>query len=135
MSKVDPAKTWTSLYGLVANLIQNAAPEIGRLDLEVKELFLLAHVDEHPYPAELAESCAMPKPTVTVYVKRLEAAGFMKREIDPTDLRRHKLSLTPAGRKVMTKGLAMLAEAFGVRWNRLTGAEQASFVALVDKLS
>lgn len=135
MSKIDPAKTWTDLYGLVANLIQNAAGEIGKLDLEVKELFLLATVDAHPYPAELAEHCAMPKPTVTVYVKRLEAAGFMKREIDPSDLRRHKLSLTPSGRKVMTKGLAMLAEAFGVRWNRLTTAEQSSFVQIVEKLS
>jgi DNA-binding MarR family transcriptional regulator len=36
----------------------------------------------------------MPKPSVTVYVKRLVAAGLVKREIDHSDLRRHKLSLT-----------------------------------------
>jgi len=41
----------------------------------------------------------MPKATVTVYLKRLEAAGFVRREIDPSDLRRHRLLLTATGRK------------------------------------
>ena len=48
-----------------------------------KELFLLAEIDEHPYPAELAAALSMPKATVTLYLKRLEAAGFVQREIDP----------------------------------------------------
>jgi DNA-binding MarR family transcriptional regulator len=38
-----------------------------------------------------------PKATVTVYLKRLEAAGFVRREIDPSDRRRHRLLLTPPG--------------------------------------
>ncbi len=67
----------------------------------------------------------MPKPTVTVNVKRLEAAGFVRREIDATDLRRHRLIVTPAGRKAMTRGLALLSEAFGARLARLTAAQQA----------
>jgi DNA-binding MarR family transcriptional regulator len=36
---------------------------------------------------------------VTVYLKRLEAAGFVRREIDPADLRRHRLLLTRPGVK------------------------------------
>ena len=56
-------------------------------------------MDEHPHPAELAAQLCMPKATVTVNVKRLEAAGFLRREIDAADLRRHRLLLTPAGRK------------------------------------
>ena len=74
---------------------------------------MLAEVDEHPHPAELADTLCMPKPTVTVNVKRLEAAGFLRREIDAADLRRHRLLLTPAGRKAMTRGLALLSDAFG----------------------
>jgi DNA-binding MarR family transcriptional regulator len=135
MSKIDPAKTWGNVYRMVSTLIRDVAPEIGKLDLEVKELFLLAEIDEYPFPAEIADRCTMPKPTVTVYLKRLEAAGFVKREIDPGDLRRHKITLTPAGRKVVTKGLAMLSEAFGVRLNRLTSSEQASFLQIIEKMS
>jgi DNA-binding MarR family transcriptional regulator len=55
----------------------------------------------------------MPKPTVTVNLKSLEAKGFVRREIDPKDLRRHRLLVTPAGRKLLARGPALLSEAFG----------------------
>jgi hypothetical protein len=45
-----------------------------------------------------------PKATVTVYLKRLEAAGFVRRGIDPSDRRRHRLLLTPAGCRATTDG-------------------------------
>jgi hypothetical protein len=38
------------------------APEITELGLETKELFVLAEVDAHPHPAELAGVLSMPKP-------------------------------------------------------------------------
>jgi DNA-binding MarR family transcriptional regulator len=82
------------------------------LGLDNKALFVLAEIDEHPHPAELADTLCMPKPSVTVYLKSLEAAGFVRREIDTSDLRRYHLSVTPAGRKVLTRGLALLSEAF-----------------------
>ena len=52
----------------------------------------------------------MPKPTVTVYLKRLVAAKLVRREIDADDLRRHRLNLTPAGRRVMVRGLVISLE-------------------------
>jgi DNA-binding MarR family transcriptional regulator len=134
MAKIDVAKVWALNYRLVTSVIVEVAPALHELGLEVKELFLLAELDAHPHPAALAEALLIPKPSVTVYVKRLEAAGFVKREIDTTDLRRHKLSLTPEGRKVMTRGLAFLVHAFGGRMGRLTAAQQSEFKALVEKL-
>jgi DNA-binding MarR family transcriptional regulator len=77
----------------------------------------------------------MPKPTVTVYLKRLVAAHFVRREIDAGDLRRHRLDLTPAGRKVMVRGLALLSGAFGARLSRLSAAEQAQLVTFLEKLT
>ena len=115
-------------------VIVQVAPALRELGIEVKELFLLAELDAHPHPAALAEALLMPKPSVTVYVKRLEAAELVKREIDNSDLRRHKLSLTPEGRKVMTGGLALLAEAFGQRLGRLTATQQAELKSLLEKL-
>ena len=94
----------------------------------------LAEVDAHPHPAELAGVLSMPKPTVTVYVKRLEAAGFLRREIDGADLRRHRLILTPEGRKTMARGLALLLKAFGARLARLNSAEQSELATLLEKL-
>jgi DNA-binding MarR family transcriptional regulator len=135
MAKIEPAKIWSLKYRLVMSVITSVAPEIAALGLEPKELFVLAELDEHPFPAELAETLCMPKPTVTSNVKRLEADGFLRREIDPADLRRHRLLLTPAGRKAMTQGLALLSKAFGARLGRLSAAQQAELGSLLDKMS
>ncbi|MCY1041919.1 MarR family transcriptional regulator [Corallococcus sp. bb12-1] len=135
MSKIDPAKIWSLNYRLLMSVITSVASDVTALGLEAKELFVLTEVEEHPYPAELAATLSMPKPTVTVYVKRLEAAGFVRREIDATDLRRHRLHLTPAGRKVMQRGIALLSEAFGSRLGRLSAAQQAELRTLLEKLS
>jgi DNA-binding MarR family transcriptional regulator len=135
MAKIDVTKVWSLNYRLVSSVITGVAPALRELGIEVKELFLLTELDAHPHPAALAEALFLPKPSVTVYVKRLESAGFVKREIDCTDLRRHKLTLTPDGRKVMTRGLVLLADTFGKRMGRLTAAQQAEFKTLLEKLT
>ncbi len=134
-SKIDVAKLWTLNYRLVGSVLAEVAAALQDLGIEVKELFLLAELDTHPHPAALAQTLLIPKPTVTVYVKRLEAAGFVKREIDSADLRRHKLSLTADGRKVMTRGLSLLVDTFGRRLGRLTAAQQAELKTLLEKLT
>ena len=133
--KLDAARTWSLTYRLVASLIASVSPEIAALGLEAKELFVLASIDEHPYPAELAEILSRPTASVTVYVKHLEAEGLVRREIDASDLRRHRLGLTPAGRKVMARGLALLSDAFGARLGRLTAGQQAELASLLEKMS
>ena len=135
MAKIDPAKMWSLNYRLLMSVITSVAPDIAALGLETKELFVLAEVDEHPHPAELAAKLCMPKPTVTVNVKRLEAAGLLRREIDASDLRRHRLLLTPSGRKVMTQGLALLSTAFGERLGRLSAAKQAELKGLLEQIT
>jgi DNA-binding MarR family transcriptional regulator len=134
MKKLDPARIWSLHYRLISQIIQSVSAEIESLGLETKELFVLAEIDEHPHPAELASTLCMPKATVTVHLKSLEASGFVRREIDPTDLRKHRLSITPAGRKVLTRGRAMLSEAYGERLRRVGGAEQATLAELLEKL-
>lgn len=135
MAKIDAAKVWSLNYRLLMTVITSVSDNIAALGLEMKELFVLAEIDEHPYPADLATTLCMPKPTVTVHLKTLERAGFVKREIDANDLRRHRLLVTAAGRKVLTKGLAHMSEAFGARLNRLSGAEQAELKRLLETLS
>jgi DNA-binding MarR family transcriptional regulator len=134
MPRIDAAKLWSLNHRLLMSVIGTVAADVEALGLDVKELFVLAEVDEHPYPAELASALVMPKPTMSVYVKRLEAAGFLRREIDAADLRRHRLLLTPTGRKTMQRGLTLLADAFGERLGRLCAAEQAQLRALLERL-
>ncbi|BBZ72097.1 MarR family winged helix-turn-helix transcriptional regulator [Mycobacterium paraseoulense] len=133
-SVVDGARIWSLNYRVLLSVISCAEADICALGLESKELFLLAEIDEHPYPAELAATLSMPKATVTVYLKRLEAAGFVRREIDAADLRRHRLLLTPAGRRAAADGLALLSAEFDKRLGRLTAAQQKDLKHLLEKI-
>ncbi|GBG36251.1 MarR family winged helix-turn-helix transcriptional regulator [Mycobacterium montefiorense] len=134
MSAVDAAKIWSLNYRVLLSVISCAEPNICALGLESKELFLLAEIDEHPYPAELAATLSMPKATVTLYLKRLEAAGFVTREIDPSDLRRHRLLLTASGRQAAKKGLSLLSDEFNKRLGRLSAAQQKDLKSLLEKI-
>jgi DNA-binding MarR family transcriptional regulator len=135
MHRIDVGRIWSLNYRLLMSVITGVAPDITELGLETKELLLLAEVEVHPHPAELAGVLSMPKPTVTMYVKRLEASGFLRREIDGSDLRRHRLILTPEGRKTVARGLALLSKAFSARLGRLSPAQQSELATLLEKLS
>ena len=124
---------WSLSYRLVNSVIVEVAPRILELGLEIKEFFVLSAIDEHPHPAELAADLCMPKPSVTAYVKRLEAIGFVHREIDPKDLRRHKLIVTASGRKIVTKGQALLIETYGKRLSKLIPLDQLALHELLAK--
>ena len=134
MSAVDAGKIWSLNYQVLLSVISCVEADITALGLDSKELFLLAEIDDHPYPAELATTLSMPKATVTLYLKRLEAAGFVRREIDPADLRRHRLLLTPAGRQVAADGLALLSAEFDKRLERLTVAQQKELKSLLERI-
>ena len=130
----DAAKIWSLNYRVLLSVIASVEADITALGLDSKELFLLAEIDEHPYPAELAATMSMPKATVTLYLNRLEAAGFVHRQIAPADLRRHRLQLTPAGRQATKDGLALLSDAFGKRLERLTRAQQKELKKLLEQI-
>ncbi len=135
MAKIDIGKVWSLNYRLMMSVINQVAPGLDELGWESKELFVLGEIDEHPHPAELAAVLCIPRPTITLYLKRLEAAGLVSREIDATDLRRHRLLLTALGRKTMTRGLTLLVNAFAARLQQLDGAEKTELARLLQKLS
>jgi DNA-binding MarR family transcriptional regulator len=135
MSKTNVARIWSLNYQLLMSVITSVAPAVAELGLEIKELFVLSEVETHPHPAELASVLCMPKPSVTMYVKRLEAAGLLRREIDGADLRRHRLTLTSEGRKTLTRGLALMSKAFGARLSRLSSAQQLELATLLERMS
>jgi DNA-binding MarR family transcriptional regulator len=136
MAKHDAIKIWALNYRLLSSVLAEVADDVGALGIEVKELFVLAEIEErHAHPASLAARLSMPKPTITLYLKRLEAAGLVRREIDATDHRRHRLQTTPAGKKVMTRGLALLSDAFEARLAHLTAPEQKELEALLEKMA
>jgi DNA-binding MarR family transcriptional regulator len=135
MRKASPWQLWTLTFELVASVMTEVEPLVRAHRLEMKEFLLLSKVDMHPSPAELARALMTPKPTVTFLVKRVEAAGYVKRETQAEDLRRFRLTLTPAGRKAMEASRALLDAAFAKRLARLTQAQRADLTRVLERMT
>lgn len=135
MGKPSPWELWTLNFELSMAVLAEVEPEVRAQGLEMKELFLLDKLDEHPHPADLARALLTPKPTITFMVKRLEAAGFIQRQADAGDLRRFRLTLTRSGRKAMEAARVILDGAFARRLGRLSASERAELARILALLA
>ena len=135
MEMSDAARIWRMTFRFSTEALNAAAPDIEALHLEAKEFFVLDGIEERPYPAELARYLSMPKPSMSLYLKGLEAKGFIARAIDPQDLRRHRLELTASGRETVVKARAVLSDRYADRLARLSSSEQDDFARLLEKLT
>ncbi|MEO3765872.1 MarR family transcriptional regulator [Streptomyces sp. B8F3] len=102
--------------------------------METKEFFVLAEVAASPYPAEIAAELLLPKASVRVYVRNLVAQGFIRRQIDDADLRRHRLVLTPAGTKARDRALAALAAEYDRRLARITPQDRTELQCILEEM-
>lgn len=69
-----------------------------------------------------------------MYLKGLEAKGFVRQDIDPADLRRHRLAVAPEGAEALDKALEVLSAKFDEWLVPLETDEQAEFQRLLAKL-
>jgi len=135
MRKISPWTLWTLNLKVMTSLMADVAPRIRALRLEMKEFLLLGKLDEHPNPADLARALVTPKPSVTFMVKRMEALGYLRRELQSDDLRRFRLTLTPSGRSAMERARDIFDEEFGRRLSRLTQAQRAQLMRLFERMA
>jgi MarR family transcriptional regulator, organic hydroperoxide resistance regulator len=74
----------------------------------------LSEADEQTVSV-LGEKLFLESNTLTPILKKLEQMGYIRRQRDPTDERQVRVSLTPAGRRLIEKDLgAPLADATGL---------------------
>ena len=135
MRKISPWTLWTLNFQFMTSLLADVAPRIRALRLEIKEFLLLSKLDEHPNPADLARALITPKPSVTFMVKRMEAQGYLRRELQPDDLRRFRLTLTPSGRRAMESAREIFDQEFGRRLSRLTQAQRLELMRIFERMA
>ncbi len=134
MRKVSPWTLWTLNFQVMTALMNDVGPRLRGLHMEMKEFLLLTELDAHPNPADLARALLTPKPTVTFMVKRMEAAGYIKREMQTDDLRRFHLTLTPSGRRAMERAREIFDEEFGQRLARLTQSQRLELLRIFERM-
>ncbi|MDT0549382.1 MULTISPECIES: MarR family winged helix-turn-helix transcriptional regulator [Streptomyces] len=130
----DGAQLWTLNQRLLSVVMDACTEELADLGLETKEFFVLAEVAASPYPAEIAAALLLPKASVTVYVRNLVAKGFIRREIDDADLRRHRLVLTSVGTEARDRALAALAAEYDRRLARITPQDRTELQRILQEM-
>ena len=79
--------------------------EILPFGITLKQFYVLRELKREGVlnPSEIADMLYCDRPTATVVIKNMEKQGWVKRELDPDDSRRIKVTLKPAGQKKMTE--------------------------------
>ena len=131
----SPWEILANIWQLSQLIVEDSAPALEELGLHPKAFFLLAQVEQYPFPAELARVMGLPPPTVTYIVKQLEKQHYIQRKAEPGDLRKFRLVLTTAGRKAVQAGQEKVNEVFGRRLGRLKRADIALFELVVARLA
>ena len=133
--KPDSFGILANLWQLIQSVMDDSEPELEALGLSPKAFFLLAAVEDHPFPAALARRMHLPPPTVTYMVKQLEEKGFLERRAEPGDLRRFRLVQTDAGREALGRGQEALSLVLGERLRQLDPEDVVAFGRIVGRLA
>ena len=108
----------------------------SRFGISIPEWRVLAHLSGHAKVSvrDVYDRVSMDKVKVSRAAARLEAGGYIVKQVHPTDRRLVALQLSESGRALFSK-IAPLALAYQDEvLSRLTEAEQKVFVAVVRKL-
>ncbi|MFA7175443.1 MAG: MarR family transcriptional regulator [Kiritimatiellia bacterium] len=105
----------------------------GANALSIPQFRCLAFLRRNPGAAvtKVAVHQGITKATASDIVERLVQQGLVNRQIDPTERRRHRLTLTPAGDQVLDDARKATREQVKAVLNRLSPAE---LVTLADAL-
>src|SRR3954466_338411 len=131
----DACGILANLWQLIQTVMDDSEADLEALGLSPKAFFLLAAVEESPFPAELARRMHLPPPTVTYMVKQLEARGFLERTPEPGDLRKFRLVQTNNGREALRRGREALSGVLRGRLSRLDRDQIVAFDRTVNRLA
>lgn len=99
----SPSRTIPHLTRMSRRVNYSASPE--SLGIGLKQVHLLANLREHgDLPqTSLCDMMRMTQNTVVTWLNELEDAGFIARQRDPDDRRKHNVTLTAAGSAALDK--------------------------------
>jgi MarR family transcriptional regulator, temperature-dependent positive regulator of motility len=143
--KVADAIEPSELYGMPGHLVRrmhqasqaifDAQVSEAGVDLTSVQFAALATIGATPGidQATLASAIAFDRPTTGGVIDRLEAKGFVRREITKVDRRMRHLYLEPAGKAVLDDATPIVRRVQGLMLGGLTEPERAMLLRLLSK--
>ncbi len=130
-------QTADRLLALMTRLRQFASgtppPKNARLSPSLMAIVDFVATSPHSGIKEIARGLKLSTPTVSVSVRQLEKAGFLKRQPHPIDGRAVQLFLTPQGQALHEQTYAFRRQTFERLLAGLTPEERETLLALLEK--
>ncbi len=109
-------------------------------EITLKQFYVLRQLKRKGVlnPSEIADMLYCDRPTATVVIKNMEKQGWVKRELDPDDSRRIRVTLKPAGQTKMKEIARKLIDSKKESFDPLscfTSREKEQFTKLLAKLN
>jgi DNA-binding MarR family transcriptional regulator len=128
-----PASTMFLLPRLAKQVMRRSRPE--KLGLDLRLVMALSHLADHndTPQQELADTLCMDAKNVVLLLNELEDRGFLIRRRDSDDRRRHRVSITPAGRQALLRAGRAMEEVEDQVLHALDADERATLWRLLDR--
>jgi DNA-binding MarR family transcriptional regulator len=136
MAAPDPSFGW-SIGLLFRNWQQGASAALSGLPHGARGFQILATVAgaEPPTQAALAAHLGIDRTVLTYVLDDLVDAGLLERKIDGADRRVRRLVITAAGRKLLRRLQAKVAEAETILLSGLSSDDQMLFRSLLERVA
>jgi DNA-binding MarR family transcriptional regulator len=131
----DAAQTAGQIEGLYRRLWGALHRPDTEGDLGQHERQLLAHIGEGASLTWVTEHLLLPKSTASVLVKDLARRGYLRRERDPQDERRLRITLTARGRQAVADDSVLDVGALAVALSGLPPRKQHQLIDLLTQLA
>lgn len=124
------------LRGPLLRISRKLRQESQKVGLSVQDAMILGYLRKNPGAgvSELADFEQTSRPTMSSHVKRLEAAGWVRRTDDAEDGRRQGLTVTPAGLRKLEAIQRRRNDWLAARLVRLSPAEREALAAATAPL-
>lgn len=121
-----------ALSQLQQTLTARLERELAADGLSLRTHQVLACVDEYAGGSQqqVSESIEVDRSEMVRIIDRLEEAGMLVRERDRADRRRHRLTLTPSGRRALQRGERVIESVTRDALSRLSEAERSTLHSL-----
>ena len=116
-------------------LTERLERELAAEGISLRSHQVLACVEERAGGSqqEVSDSIEVDRSEMVRILDRLEKAGMVVRENDPADRRRHRLKLTPAGRRGLRRGEAVIEKVTREALSRLSERERETLHTLARR--
>ena len=136
-------KKWPIMHGIgtaFLTLKRYRPKEVLPYGITLKQFYVLRQLKKEGVlnPSGIAEMLFCDRPTATVVIKNMEKQGWVKRELDPDDSRRLRVTLEPAGHAKMKELVPKLTDSKKESFDPLscfTNPEKDQFTKLLVKLN